>query len=98
VKNFQKFFLKMIPLGVKIYGEFDFDVFEVTKRFPDSGKTWVLKRKVAQISFFASIQGFLNQGRVLHFENVNSDSPHVFTPIGVISRNNFLNNFHVGGP
>jgi hypothetical protein len=39
----------MIPLGVKTCGESEFDIFEEKKRFPDSGKACVLKRKVAKI-------------------------------------------------
>jgi hypothetical protein len=66
-KNF-KIFLEMTPLGVKTCGGSEFDIFEAKKRFPDSGKACVLKRKVAKIAFlrlFDSIhRSFLNQGSV----------------------------------
>jgi hypothetical protein len=39
------------PLEVKTCGESDFDIFEAKKRFPDSGKAYALKRKVAKIAF-----------------------------------------------
>jgi hypothetical protein len=39
----KKFFLKMIPLGVKTCRESEFDIFEAKKRFPDSGMAYVLK-------------------------------------------------------
>ena len=38
----------MTPLGVKICGEIELDMFEAKKRFFDSGKACVLKRKVAK--------------------------------------------------
>jgi hypothetical protein len=41
----------MISLGVKTCGESEFDIFEAKKRFPDSEKACVLKRKVAKNSF-----------------------------------------------
>ena len=41
----------MTPLGVKTCGESEFDIFEAKKRFPDSGKACVLKRKVAKMRF-----------------------------------------------
>jgi hypothetical protein len=47
-KIFKNFFLEMTPLGVKIYGESEVDVFEAKKRFPDPGKACVFKRKVAK--------------------------------------------------
>ena len=47
----KKFFLEMTPLGVKTCGESEFDIFEAKKRFPDSGKACVLKRKVAKMRF-----------------------------------------------
>jgi hypothetical protein len=55
----------MTPLGVKTCGEIEFDIFEAKKRFSDSGKTCVLKRKVAKMRFFASIhRSSLNQKSV----------------------------------
>ena len=48
MKNFHKFFLEMTPLGVKTCGESEFDICEAKKRFPDSEKACVLKRKVAK--------------------------------------------------
>ena len=56
----EKFFLEMIPLGIKTCGESEdfshgfpeFDIFEAKKRFPDSGNVYcVLKRKVAKMRF-----------------------------------------------
>jgi hypothetical protein len=41
----------MTPLGIKTCGEYEFDIFEAKKRFSDSGKDCVLKRKVAKIAF-----------------------------------------------
>ena len=35
----------MTPFGVKAFGKAEFDIFEARKRFSDSGKTCVLKRK-----------------------------------------------------
>ena len=55
VKKFSKFFLEITLLGVKICRDFEFDIFEAKKRFPDSGKTCVLKRKIAFLRLFASI-------------------------------------------
>jgi hypothetical protein len=69
----------MIPLEVKTCGESEFDIFETKKRFSDSGRARVLKRKVAKIAgkrFFA-------------LKISNSDSSHVFTPRGFISRKKF---------
>jgi hypothetical protein len=48
VKKFLKFFSGN-DLGVKKCGEFEFDIFEAKKRFPDSEKACVLKRKVAKM-------------------------------------------------
>ena len=45
------FFLEMTPLGVKTFGESEFGIFDAKKRFPDSGKACVLKRKVAKMRF-----------------------------------------------
>jgi hypothetical protein len=42
-KNVRKFFLEMIPLGVKTCGESEFGIFEAKKHFPDSEKACVLK-------------------------------------------------------
>ena len=43
----------MTPLGVKTYGESEFDIFEAKKCFPGSGKAYnVLKRKVAKMRFW----------------------------------------------
>jgi hypothetical protein len=47
----KKFLLETTPLVVKTCGESEFDIFEAKKRFSDSGKAWVLKRKVAKIAF-----------------------------------------------
>jgi hypothetical protein len=73
-KIFKNFFLEITPLGVKTCGESDFDIFEVTKRFPDPGKTCVLKRKVAKIAFlrfFALIhRPSLMREAFFSFENV----------------------------
>jgi hypothetical protein len=55
VKKLKKIFLEMIPLGVKTCGEFEFDIFEAKKHFPDSGKACVLKRKVAKIAFLRGL-------------------------------------------
>jgi proteasome lid subunit RPN8/RPN11 len=44
VKNFC---LEMTPLEVKTCGESEFDIFEARKRFPDSRKACIFKRKVA---------------------------------------------------
>ena len=41
----------MTPLGVKTCGESKFDIFEAKKRFSDSGKVCVLKRKVTKMQF-----------------------------------------------
>ena len=49
-KIFKNFFPEMIPLGVKTCEESEFDIFEAKKRFPDSEKACVLKRKVAKIA------------------------------------------------
>jgi hypothetical protein len=49
VKQFSNIFLEMTPVGVKTYGESEFDIFEAKKRFPDSRKTYVLKRKVSKL-------------------------------------------------
>jgi hypothetical protein len=40
VKIFWKCFLEITPLWVKTCGEFEFDIFEAKKRFPDSGKVY----------------------------------------------------------
>jgi hypothetical protein len=49
----------MILLGVKTCGEFEFDIFEAKKRFPDSGKAYcVLKRKVAKMRFLPKNDSF----------------------------------------
>jgi hypothetical protein len=50
-KIFTNFFLEMTPLGINTCGESEFDIFEAKKRFPDSGKAFVLKQKVAKIAF-----------------------------------------------
>ena len=48
-----KIFSENDPLiGVKTCGKFEFDIFEAKKRFPDSGKACVLKRKVAKTHFY----------------------------------------------
>ena len=53
-KIFEHFFLEITPLGVRTYGESEFDIFEVKKRFPDSKKAHcVLKRKVAKVLFLS---------------------------------------------
>ncbi len=52
IENFFEIFLEMTPLGIKTCGESEFDIFEVKRRFPDSGKVYcVLKRKVAKMQF-----------------------------------------------
>jgi hypothetical protein len=57
-KIFRNFFLKMTPLGVKICRESKFDIFEVKKRFPDTGKAYcVLKRKVAKMRLLPKNDG-----------------------------------------
>jgi hypothetical protein len=44
----------MTPLVVKTSGEFEFDILEAKKLFPESGKaSCVLKRKVAKIAFLS---------------------------------------------
>jgi hypothetical protein len=58
VKNFRNFFLEITPFGVKACGKSEFDIFEVKKRFPDSGKVCVLKRKVAKMRFFLKTTPF----------------------------------------
>jgi hypothetical protein len=52
---FQKFFLEMTPLWVKTCGESEFEIFEAKKRFPDSKKACVLKRKVAKSHFCVQV-------------------------------------------
>jgi hypothetical protein len=42
----------MTLLGVKTCGESEFDIFEAKKRFPDSRKACVSKRKVAKCDFY----------------------------------------------
>jgi hypothetical protein len=90
----KKFFLKMTPLGVKTCWKSE----KSKKHFPDSEKACVLKRKVAKMQFlrlFASIYKLsLNQGSVFL---IFSDSSHVFSPRGIISRKNFRKFFHVSG-
>jgi hypothetical protein len=41
----------MTSLGVKTCEESEFDIFEAKKRFLDSEKAYVLKRKVAKMRF-----------------------------------------------
>jgi hypothetical protein len=53
-KNFKNF-LEMTPLRVETCGASEFDIFTAKKRFPDSDKARVLKRKVAKIAFFEKI-------------------------------------------
>jgi hypothetical protein len=43
----------MTPLGVKTCGKSKFDIFEAKKRFPDSGKAYVLQRKVTKMRFLS---------------------------------------------
>jgi hypothetical protein len=57
-----KCFLEMIPLGVKICRESEFDISEAKKRFPDSGKMYcVLKRKVAKMQLLPKNDPFLGK-------------------------------------
>jgi hypothetical protein len=63
VKNFQKFVLEMTPLGVKICGESEFNIFEAKKRFPDSEKACILKRKVAKMRFLQLFAAFPGPGK-----------------------------------
>jgi hypothetical protein len=80
----------MTPLGVKTYGKSEFDIFEAKKRFPDSGKACVLKRKVEKshfCDFSLQYKAFPESGkRFFALKISNSDFPYVFTPRGVISR------------
>jgi hypothetical protein len=39
-------------------GESKFDIFEAKKRFPDSGKACILKRKVAKMRFYLKTTPF----------------------------------------
>jgi hypothetical protein len=52
VNKFSKIFSENDPSRGKNMWEIQFDIFEAKKRFPDSGKVCVLKRKVAKIAFF----------------------------------------------
>ena len=52
-KKFWKFFLEMIPLGVKTCGESEFDIFEAKKRFPDPEGLYVSKSR--KMRLFASV-------------------------------------------
>ena len=74
-----------------MYGESEFDIFKAKKRFPDPGKTCVLKRKLVKMQLFASIETFPESGK--HFfalQMSNSDSPHVFTLEGSFPKTNFF--------
>src|SRR3569623_1356069 len=64
-----KFFLEMIPLGVKTCGESEFDIFKAKKCFPDSEKVYVLKRKVAKMRFcdFSLLVPSLNRRSVFSY-------------------------------
>ena len=75
----------MIPLGVETRGESEFDILEEKKRFPDSRKVCVLKRKFAKISFlqiFVSIhRPSLDQGSVFSLLKCQIQIPRMFLPI-----------------
>ena len=47
----ENFFLELTALGVQTCRESEFEIFEAKKRFPDSKKVCVLKRKVAKMRF-----------------------------------------------
>ena len=47
----ENFVLEITPLGVKTCGESEFKIYEAKKRFPDSWKACLLKRKDAKIAF-----------------------------------------------
>jgi hypothetical protein len=67
---------------IKTCGKSEFDIFEAKKRFPDSGKACILKRKVAKMRFlrlFTSIhRPFLDQG------NIFSKFLKIFAPLVTI--------------
>jgi hypothetical protein len=71
-------------------------------KFPDSRKTYVLKRKVVKIRFlrlFASIhRPSLNQGRVFSLRNCQIRIPRIFLPLEVSFLENSRKFFHVGDP
>jgi hypothetical protein len=81
--------LKTTPFwGKNMEGEFEFDIFEAKKRFPDPGKACVFakfRKNAIFATFRFNIQAFTESGK--HFfalKMSNSDSPHVF-----ISRGHF---------
>ena len=78
----------MTPLGVKTCGESEFDIFEAKKRFPESGKTCVLKRNAIFETFRFDKQAFPKSWKRFFASKIsNSLFPHIFIPRGVIFRN-----------
>jgi hypothetical protein len=67
----------MTPLEAKKCGESEFDVFEAKKRFPDSGKACVLKRKVEKL--FASIHRA--DGVPVQYVCYDLSSTNIFAPM-----------------
>jgi hypothetical protein len=67
----------------KIISVFSLDFFHSEKRFPDSEKVCVLKRKVAKMRFLQLLAPIHRPFKHFFVSKMsNSDSPHVFTPRG----------------
>jgi hypothetical protein len=94
VKKFQKFLLETTSLGIKTCGESEFDIFEAKKRFPDSGKACVLKRKIA---FRFNTQAFPESGKRFSVRKFQIQIPRMFLPLeGPFPEKIFANFFKCG--
>jgi hypothetical protein len=101
-KNFEIFVCKMNPLGVKTCEKSEFDIYKAKKMLSWYRKGLCIeagsrKNAILSSTFRFNTQTFPESEKCFFASKMsNSDSPHAFTPRGIIFRKKFSKNFSHG--